>query len=548
MTIIANWLAGLPAMPETDEYGRPWAMHKRRGMTPMQSVFFRAIAQHKQQAPVAPAQPVAMVAQAGACSAMIYRNGVTDDSYLYYMQAGKIARRELGSVENIGDLLQLCLETGLEAIWILAETALSDRATRAFVEDTQAAQTWQITNAQYAEKHTQTDGQERASYLKAYKKREARGRRIPGIDQGRAVYLGYAEHNFSYSFENIHNAVTLLAALSYTEDAIGAAIRFSAQSTGKNLMKAENSNEQRSAWIAPVDLTASTQACTPATDLVWMRPLAEHEISETGYLVTADKNSMYAGACTSVLLGEGQPVYKSGAEIDANKLEIGIYHIRLTGTSRFDGKQLPHPTDGQTDSWQWVYSVKLCQDLGYQVEILEGYTWARAHTTLRPWADRVWKARTKLKTNTKRYNHETARLAACSAMQTIIRGGMGLLASKPKFTDNAGAYDWYRPDWNALIVDHARVKMFYIIRKFAEQGYTPFGVLTDCLYFVASTDNHTQALPGMFDRTSELGGYKRKVARTVTAKQIAALQARKGYTINEVNLALNNYDKGKIEL
>jgi hypothetical protein len=554
MDIIANWLAGLPNMPKEDEFGRPWAMHQRTGMTPAQARFFAEIKRGNQKE-----TPASLPAQASAqdCPAMVYRNGVADDTHLYYMDAGKLARRDLGNVDHVGDLLQICLETGLEAIWILTETQLSDRATRAFVEDARTAQVWEITNAQYTRPEEQTDGQARASFLKAYKKKGARGRRIPGQDQGRAVYLGFAEHSYSYKFEDIHNPVVLLAAISYTEDAIAAPIRFSAQTTGKNLMRSENSSETRAPWIAPVDFSPFSTVyvggrdvpvpCLPATDLVWMRSLTAQEI-EQGYLVTADKNSMYAGACTSVQLGEGEPVYKAGAEINAGKLEIGIYHIKLTGSSRFDGKQLPHPTDGQADSWQWVYTVKLCMDLGYQVEIIEGYTWARSHTTLRTWAEKLWKSRVALKTDRKRYSNDPARLAACEVVQKVIRGAMGLLAHPPEYPDRPGAYDWYRPDWNALIVDHARVKMFYVIRKYADMGYIPFGVLTDCIYFICATDDHAQALPGMFDRAGELGGYKRKVERPVTSKQIAALQARRGNTITEVNLSLLKYDRGEIEL
>lgn len=569
MNIITEWLAGLPALPDVDEFGRPWACMARYGMTPAQKIFLTELARREKDAPAGEISPAPGRTASPAQAGMVYRNGVVDDTHLYLMEAGRLCRRVLGNIAHAGDLLQICLETGLDAIWILAGTDLSDRATRAFFE---TAQDWELPNIRTTappgssdkwKDTSQTDGQARATYLMAWKKKEARGRRVPGQDQGRAVYLGYAEHNYSYDFDRITSPVTLLGALAYTEDAIAAPVRFSAQSTGKHLMKTENSNETRAPWIAPVDFSPFPTIARggrdvpiptmPATDLVWMRPLTAQEIEQGGYLITGDKNSMYDAACTSAQLGQGAPVYRRGAEINTRKPPIGIYHIRIAGQSIFDGQMLPHPTDGQAESWQWVYTVKLLLDLGYEVEIIEGYIWERAHTTLRPWAERVWNARVALKKGhpdckMDRYQNEPARLAAYGAMQAIIRGAIGLLAHYPDFADRPGAFDWYRPDWNALIVDHARVKMFYLIWKYAKLGYIPFGVLTDCIYFIGATDNHLQALPGLYDRVNDLGGFKRKFARPVTARQIAALQAHKGYTISEVNNALLKYDKGEIDI
>jgi hypothetical protein len=541
MDIIANWLSRLPACPQEDEYGRPWAMHKRTGMTPAQALYFAAL-------PGAGKQESEFT--------MLCRNGAVDDNHLYFMQAGKLCRQELTAIDHAGDLLQLCLEHDLEAIWILAGTKLSDRATREFVE---TAQDWDIKNAQYTLDKSQTDGQARATYLKAWKKKEARPPWAPGQkDYGRSVHLGWAEHNDKYGFYAITSPVTLLGALTYYEDAIGAPARFSAHSTGKNLMRAVNNTKERLPWLAPVDLSRAACVtiagqivhipCLPARDVVFMRPLTAQERAQGGYLVTADKNSMYLAACTDVRLGAGDPVHKTHAQIDTSKLETGIYFIRIAGTSIFDGDLLPHPTDGRLEGWFWVYTVKLLIDLGYEVEIVEGYTWAQSHTTLRPWAERLWPARASLKTDRARYSNEPARLAAYGAMQTTIRGAIGLLAHPPDFTDRPGAFDWYRPDWNALIVDLARVKMFYVMWKYFKLGFIPFAIMTDCLYYIGASNDHAASLPGMFDRSDKLGGFKRKFARPVTTGQIAALQSNPRATIIEVNNSLLKYDRGEIEI
>jgi hypothetical protein len=41
--MLKNWLALFPNMPDTDEFGRPWQLHKRAGRTPMQQRYFMLI-------------------------------------------------------------------------------------------------------------------------------------------------------------------------------------------------------------------------------------------------------------------------------------------------------------------------------------------------------------------------------------------------------------------------------------------------------------------------------------------------------------------------
>src|SRR6266852_7095802 len=134
---------------------------------------------------------------------------------------------------------------------------------------------------------------------------------------------------------------------------------------------------------------------------------------------------------TSARLGEGNPEHMTGAQLAAlgDKLPTGVYHIELSGESQFDGLRLPHPTEGYTDTWAWVYTTMLARDLGYHVEIKEGYIWQKekAHTVLRPWAENLWQGRAGLKTNDAQlYRNEEGRLAVYNAINTVIRGGLGM--------------------------------------------------------------------------------------------------------------------------
>lgn len=478
-------------------------------------------------------------------------NGVVNDTHLYMMRDGKLIKKPLGTIQHVWDLLQLCLENGLRALWVLAETELSDKATRDFIERPEIAQTWEIKNPQYAKSGRYEDGQERCTFLKAWKKKEARGQG----ENGRAVHLGYAEHNNRWDLDGVENPVQLLGALSYLEDALGMEVKYSPSSAGKHLMQSTNETKERSTWLVSVDLSQYPPVeQTRVIDVFWKRPLTERELGNS-HFIAADKNSMYPASCTSVLLGTGEPEHRERPVFDMKKPLAGVYLCSITGTSDFNGVDLPHPTDGRTYGWFWTYTVKLLHEVGYTVDIEEAYVWPweRSHTILRPWAELLWNARASLDSknplcNSTRYPSKEARELAYNAVKPVLNMSIGLLAKQREYEGYAGATDLYRPDWNALIVDNARYQMFWRMRSFMKKGYTPIGVLADCLYYIVDTDDHIAALPGMFDRSDKLGGYKRKFKRAVTVAQVANMFNDPRSDIRDINKMLLDYDREKIEL
>ena len=549
-----------PELPKVDEFGRPWTLVYTRGKTPAQEIYYATI---KQQVPAqgtqVSTQPREDRAQAsqgaqdrpGSRPVLQVRNGVVDDMYLYMMRDGKLRKNRLPEqIPHAGHLLQLCLEAGLDALWIVPETTLSDRATRDFIEYPEAGATWDIKNAQYTDPRAYEDKQARCTYLKAWKRP---GSRAQG-ETGRAVHLGYAEHNSRWELDTVTNPVHLLGALTYLEDALHFPVRYGPASVGKHLMQAVNKGE-REAWVVPVDLSE----CPPVTstrvnDVLWKRSFTEEEQSKP-YMIAADKNSMFPASCTSVLLGEGEPEHVERPAFNLKKPLAGVYFCSVSGTSEFDGVTLPHPTDGVMKGWFWVYTVKLLHELGYTVDIEEAYVWPweNSHATLRPWAELLWNVRATLDVrnplcDTERYISPEARALAYNAVKPVLNMSIGLLAKPREYDGYKGSTDWYRPDWNALIIDNARYQMFWRIRFMMAKGYKPVGVLADCLYYIVDSDEPAQALPGMFDRSDKLGGYKRKFKRTITASQVAPLFNNSLLDIGQVNKALLDHDRGRIEL
>lgn len=557
---VTQWLALLPATPAIDEFGRPWQLAQMRGMTPGQRAYYAVLHSSREQAPAQDNREQsatgAQLAQADTCG-MLARNGVATDTHLYSMQDGKLRKINLPRIAHVGDLLQLCLTQGLDAIWIVAGSELSDKATRDFIDAQGAREQWQINNPQFSHPEEYDDGRERCTYLLAWKRKEARTEQ----ERGRMVGIGYAEHNHRWGFDQTSNPVQLLGALTYVEDALKYPARFTPYTVGKNLMPEHNKNDRRD-WVRPVDLSTFPAILkTKVIDIRWKRALSSREQATGGYLLGADKNSMYPASCTSALLGSGMPAHVDRTRFDVKKPLAGVYRCTVQGSSEFDGVTLPHPlqnlrytqADGVLSGWFWTYTVKLLCELGYSVDIEEAYVWQEAHTILRPWAESLWAARAALDDRNPacdriRYRSQEARALAYGAIKTVLNASLGLLDSVPKHPERPGAFDWYRPDWYALIKDNARYQMFWRMRSQLARGHAPIGMLADCLCYLTDSDEHISALPGMFDRADKLGGYKRKYTRPLTVNQVAPLFNNPRLDMGEINTTLVRYDHGQIEL
>lgn len=531
-----------------DRYGRPL---KEPQALPAQSAQGERIA-----ATTAQELPAHDLQTVPSTQELKYSNGVLTDTHLYMIREGTLVKKRLPAQErlNLATLLQICLESGLQALWILAGTNLSDWATQEYIE---AGNAWDVKNAQYTPDTEYEDGKKRCTYLKAWKRKEAR---TPG-ESGREVHLGYAEHNTAWGLYEVASPVLLLAILSYLEDTLGRPIQYKPNTLGKHLMQDLNKGE-RANWIRPIDLSDFEMVrITKVVDVRWKRPLTEQEMQLLTHLIGADKNSQYPAGCTSVLLGSGQPEHVKRPVFDLKKPLAGVYNCRVSGTSDFNGIGLPHPLqnlmytekNGEIRGQFWTYTVKLLLELGYSVEIEEADVWAESHTILRPWAEHLWNARAVLDEknplcNRERYKSKEARALAYQAVKPVLNTSLGLLDTTLKFTSYEGATDLYRPDWYALIKDISRYHMFWRIRSFLKKGSIPVGVHADCLYYLTATDDHARALPGMFDRETALGGYKRKYKKTITVAQVAALFNDPRLDIQQINMTLNQYDDGRIEL
>jgi hypothetical protein len=383
---------------------------------------------------------------------------------------------------------------------------------------------------------------------------------VAGYQEGqRTAYVGFLEYSDDWKMQKVGEPVVALAALSYIEDALGIAVVYSAGKAGVYLMEKVN-RKRRIDWIQKIDIRKITplrEKLVCVGDLNWKRELS---LEDTGYLVSYDKNMAYPASCTSVLLGTGEPTYVESPQstyvespqFDMKKVCPGIWHCNISGTSEFDGITLPHPTDGKTEGWFYTYTVKLLMEVGYTVEISEAWVWNEYHTILRPWACKLFEGREVLDDNLspdkERYKNAEARKIAASDIKFIAVKSLGWTRmTKDLNEESEEELDWYiRPDWDDLVIDNARYQMFWRIRTCMKSGYHPVGVHADCLYFVAETSDHEQALSRMekpmMERRKKLGGYKQHYKTAITMEEARPVFARNTY-MSDVNTELIDIDR-----
>lgn len=193
-------------------------------------------------------------------------------------------------------------------------------------------------------------------------------------------------------------------------------------------------------------------------DLYWKRPIREPGRNVYGY----DVNSAYLACAANGDFGIAAPT--STATFQRGM--PGFYRVTATPAgSSWDGRDLPAPfTNAVQDvvtGWHAEPLVRFALDHGWAVTIHEGCYWPKEakHRMLPEWSAQLWAAR-----------NATQGLER-TVVKDIMRSAIGRLQH-------------IRPDWRTLIIAECRARRLRFIDKLLPQGYAPFAVHTDALYFV----------------------------------------------------------------
>lgn len=413
--------------------------------------------------------------------------GVLDDAGLHFLQNERWLCVPTQRATHAGEVLALALEHQLARIWLTPGSALSDafvadeEHVRAFVEAGRAAD-WDI--------WATSDFDFMSGRLRY---------------QSEVLLCIPARSTRWTAFQECSDATVLYAAIKYLHETLNAPIEWSPGRVGLNLIRQVNETPQRKAYIrrseSDLELFVRRAGEYHHTDLLWSRPLTDAERDYT-WLHRYDKNNAYVGAASGANLGAGEYVYQAQPAFNAKV--PGLWHVLLEGESTFNGYDLPHPTDGQMDSWQHTATVRLAQQLGYQVTILEGYFFPEYHQTLRPWYELISHARQQFRT-LDAFKHAQAQAVAYNALKNIYTGSLGKLAEHARAEKGDRLY---RPDWWFGIVTLSKAHIFLKLVELARLGYRPVAVQTDALYFVSQEADPFRAVPGLVTEEQGIGKFK----------------------------------------
>lgn len=244
-------------------------------------------------------------------------------------------------------------------------------------------------------------------------------------------------------------------------------------------------------------------------DLQWCRRLNLIEQSAL-YLYSFDRNGMYL-ASTPIYLGAGDYRYDpTGQQFEKNS--VGFWRARFAGKSEWNHSDLPDPTSTifgyDEEAVVATATINLARNLGYQIDIIEGWHWPERARILEGFHDKLQSA---LRAIVDSNWPADVKAAARNGVKRIYTQTIGFISS-----DKFDTRRWsYRPDWRALIISEARARLFYNLRALVDAGFKPCAVLTDEIFFASNNPNQLAAVP------VDLGKYKSKRALTMDCARAA---------------------------
>ncbi len=409
--------------------------------------------------------------------------GILMDSELLLLKAvqGKRVLCSLqlpADVSEPGGLLEYLWDAGLHSAWVMPATTLSRTTTCSWLE--QASNRWVVS--------VHSDPQEPTRPIRALLWPRERKQW-----EARRLALAFPEYA-GWGWE-LTDARSLLATVSYLDQVLTRSVTDSPDLLAHELLNDLTHDAAVSLLgSSPVDLYAlSGSSATPvplrecARDVVWMRPLTVMEQRQR-YVHKYVHLSWHLQAAIGAPLGGGAPQYSAnGRAYDGMRPGIWRAHAELAG-SVFDGKRLPSGLDGE---WMSTPQVRCCQDIGYRVQVREGWYWQEAHDLLKRWATTLWQAASRLYTHPQVYRHALGRANALHTITRLAEFGVSILAQE----QTAGG--WSRPDWWAQVVGLGRALLFAQLVSLVVKDTMPVLVDRDAFWVISNEAHPLTAVPGL---------------------------------------------------
>jgi len=291
----------------------------------------------------------------------------------------------------------------------------------------------------------------------------------------------------------ISDARSLLATVTYLDQVLGRSF-FDVPHLAAHQLLTELVGDQLATWIrsCSVDLHSlpgSNGSPSPhlmtTRDLTWMRPLTLVEQRER-YLHKYTHLSLLLEAAMNVRLGIGEPQYSAnGRAYDGTRPGFWRVNAERLG-SVFDGAKLPSCLDGE---WMSTSQLQCCRDIGYQVQVREGYSWQESQMLLKEWGTTLWRAGERLYTQLQLFRHAQARTNAAHTITQIADLGLVILSQEQV------SGGWNRPDWWSSLVGGSRARLFAHLVRLVRKGIMPVLLVGNSLWVVSNDPNPLTAVP-----------------------------------------------------
>lgn len=273
-------------------------------------------------------------------------------------------------------------------------------------------------------------------------------------------------------------------------------------------------NEEAYQWVRDVDLLTGEEASLP-------------------YAVGLDLNTAFLAASARLTVGLSAPDHfhrpTFNPKIPGSWL-VDLSHIALD--PRLPSPFTPSGLRPEGPAWYQTHSVAYAQELGYNVEPIEGYLRRETGAYLDPWHDRLRTAYvdtladlgvTKGLSDTEflaameqHKEVDPALTAVLAAIKATVKGGVGKLREGPQGKRYRDGEPWpalqrptWRPDIRAAVISKARVNMHRKLGKMAEMtGLYPLAVLSDCVVYPSPGRSPLDFLPYATSGKPQPGGFR----------------------------------------
>jgi hypothetical protein len=377
---------------------------------------------------------------------------------------------------QLSGLLEYLWQAELPAIWVMPATTHSSTIRSAYLE--QMRTNWNVVIHSHP-----TDSSRPTSVLLWPKSGHQHGTRRLVL-----AFPGYAGWDWEIS-----DARSLLATLTYLDQVLGRSF-FDVPKLAAHQLLTELAGDQLATWmrsysIDPHELQGKDGSLVPlmerAKDLTWMRPLTLVEQRER-YLHKYTHLSLLLEAAMSIRLGIGEPQYSAnGRAYDGTRPGFWRVNAERLG-SVFDGTKLPSCLDGE---WMSTPQLQCCRDIGYQVQVREGYSWQESQQLLKDWATTLWRAGERLYTQYQLFRHAQARANTAHTLTQLTDLGVAIISQEQ---ESGG---WNRPDWWACLVGGSRARLFGHLVRLVRKGIMPVLLVGNSLWVVSNDPNPLTAVP-----------------------------------------------------